>query len=113
MTDKDLKFVKLQFENGKDITEEQISAEYAKGNYNIYIELTNDCFAESINLPSSYSLDPILGSVVHIKNASSKVSELTAKEGEIVAVRRNIPAGGTCIAMGVPNTGWMVSQHQF
>ncbi|EPL6456940.1 MULTISPECIES: hypothetical protein [Providencia] len=110
MSDMQKWFVKLQFENGKDITISQFESEYEKGNYFIYIELTKDNFSPNIYLPNASTLDPISGSIIHVINESSDSSKvhtlIETSSSEFI-----LPAGMTLIALGNPNLGWSITGH--
>lgn len=98
-------FVEMSFENGKDITAQQIDAEYVKGNNFLYIELTDNKFAPNINLPNSNSLDPLKGSIIKIVNNSAHLSTLYY---QVETAIFNIPIlSSTDVSVyGHPGLGW-------
>lgn len=110
MTNKTEHFIKLEFTNGKDITENQFSDEYKKGNYFIYIELNDQHWAPNIYLPNSDSLDPIMGSVVHITSTATKQTKIYGKVSNS-NLTETISKDETVIVLGNPDTGWRIIKH--
>ncbi|WP_066752871.1 hypothetical protein, partial [Proteus myxofaciens] len=98
-------FYEFSFENGQEITAQELKAIYDKKNYFINIDLTEERFSPKITLFSATELNEAPGGIIRIDNQSSKTSLLVWDPNSQPI---KVMPGDTCSVHGTKNYGWAI-----
>ncbi|MCS3433044.1 hypothetical protein [Klebsiella sp. BIGb0407] len=91
-------FVKLKFENDKDITKEQLNDALVKNNY-IYIEMYNTHCAPKINIPDEI---PFSGGIIYITSKATSQSTIYVSNEQ-----HTLSKNEELVVLGSPTKEWI------